>query len=114
VYHLYIIETKQPAQRDQLLQYLVDNGIDAKTHYSIAIHQQAGYPWGKQARIVGSLANAEANAACCISLPMYPELTDEEVDYVIAKVKEWDQAHADTATTEPGAARRGATCSCCA
>jgi dTDP-4-amino-4,6-dideoxygalactose transaminase len=94
VYHLYVIEMKQPGHRDQLLQFLNDNNIDAKTHYSIAIHQQEGYPWDKQARIVGSVENAERNAATCISLPMFPELTDEEVDYVIAKVKEWDQANA--------------------
>ena len=58
-----------------MVDFLVKNGIDAKTHYSIAIHKQAGYPWGKKARIVGSVANAEANAASCISLPMFPELT---------------------------------------
>ncbi|MBM3839457.1 MAG: DegT/DnrJ/EryC1/StrS family aminotransferase [Verrucomicrobia bacterium] len=92
IYHLYIIETKKPEQRDPLLKFLNDAGIDAKTHYSIAIHQQAGYPWGKGARIAGSVANAERNAASCISLPMYPELTAEEVDCVVAKVKEWDKA----------------------
>ncbi len=91
VFHLYVIETKKPAQRDALLKFLNDAGIDAKTHYSIAIHQQAGYPWGKGARIVGPLIHAEHNAAVCISLPMFPELTAEEVDYVIAKVKEWDK-----------------------
>ena len=92
VFHLYVIETKNPAHRDGLLDFLVANGIDAKTHYSIAIHKQDGYPWGKGARIVGSVANAERNAASCISLPMYPELTAPEVDYVIAKVLEWDRA----------------------
>jgi dTDP-4-amino-4,6-dideoxygalactose transaminase len=91
VYHLYIIETKKAQQRDALLKFLNDNGVDAKTHYSIAIHQQAGYPWGKGARIAGSLANAEQNAATCISLPMFPELTDQEVDYVVAKTMEWDK-----------------------
>ncbi len=94
VFHLYVIETKKAENRDKLVDFLVKNGIDAKTHYSIAIHKQAGYPWGKSARIVGSMANAEANAAACISLPMFPELTAEEVDYVIAKVKEWDNANA--------------------
>ncbi len=94
VYHLYVIETRKPEHRDQLLQFLIDNGIDAKCHYPIAIHQQEGYPWGKSARIVGPIPNSERNAACCISLPMYPELTEEEVDYVIAKVLEWDRAHA--------------------
>ncbi len=92
VFHLYVIETKNPAHRDQLLDFLVQNGIDAKTHYSIAIHKQEGYPWGKGARIAGSVANAERNAASCVSLPMYPELTDAEVDYVVSKVLEWDRA----------------------
>ena len=92
VFHLYVIETKNPAHRDPLLDFLVQNGIDAKTHYSIAIHKQEGYPWGKGARIVGPVANAERNAASCVSLPMYPELTAAEVDYVVAKVLEWDKA----------------------
>jgi dTDP-4-amino-4,6-dideoxygalactose transaminase len=92
VFHLYVIETKDPADRDPLLDFLVKNGVDAKTHYSIAIHQQEGYPWGKGARIAGSVAHAERNAACCISLPMYPELTAAEVDYVVARVLEWDRA----------------------
>src|SRR5215510_6653014 len=91
VFHLYVIETKKAEWRDQLVEYLVKNNIDAKTHYSIAIHQQADYPWGKQARIAGSVQNAERNSATCISLPMFPELTAEEVDYVIAKAKEWDK-----------------------
>jgi dTDP-4-amino-4,6-dideoxygalactose transaminase len=91
VFHLYVIETKNPAHRDQLLDFLVQNGVDAKTHYSIAIHKQEGYPWGKDARIVGSVAHAERNAASCVSLPMYPELTAAEVDYVVSKVLEWDR-----------------------
>src|SRR5258707_612573 len=92
VFHLYVIEMNKPEQRDPFLKFLNDNGVDAKTHYSIAIHKQAGYPWGKGARTVGSLTNAEYNAAACISLPMFPELRDDEVDYVNAKVLEWDKA----------------------
>jgi dTDP-4-amino-4,6-dideoxygalactose transaminase len=91
VFHLYVIETRRPEQRDRLLEFLNANGIDAKCHYPIAIHQQEGYPWGKQARIAGPIPNSERNAACCISLPMFPELTAEEVDYVIEKVLEWDR-----------------------
>jgi dTDP-4-amino-4,6-dideoxygalactose transaminase len=91
VYHLYVIETKNPAHRDRLLDFLTAAGIDAKCHYPIAIHQQEGYPWGKEARIAGPVSNSERNAACCISLPMFPELKPEEVDYVIAKVMEWDR-----------------------
>ncbi len=90
IFHLYVIETSKPSQRDNLLDFLVAAGIDAKCHYPIAIHQQEGYPWGKQARIAGPIPNSERNAACCVSLPMFPELTEQEVDYTIGKVLEWD------------------------
>jgi len=93
IFHLYVIETKKPEHRDELLDFLNHNGVDAKCHYPIAIHQQEGYPWGKQARIAGPIPNSERNAACCISLPMFPELTAEEVDYVIGKTLEWDRKH---------------------
>jgi dTDP-4-amino-4,6-dideoxygalactose transaminase len=92
VFHLYVVETKDPAHRDALVDFLVASGIDAKTHYSIPIHKQDGYPWGKGARIVGPVEHAERNAASCVSLPMYPELTRAEVDYVVGKVLEWDRA----------------------
>ena len=94
VWHLYVIEVANPQKRDAFVDWLVKNGVDAKTHYSIAIHKQAGYPWGKGARTVGSLANAEHNAATCVSLPMYAELTADEVDYVARKCMEWDKANA--------------------
>lgn len=94
VYHLYVVETKDSTKRDDLLKFLIDSDIDAKTHYSIAIHQQAGFPWGKDAEVSGKLIDVEKNAASCISLPMYPELNQDEVDYVIAKVKEWDTKNA--------------------
>ena len=91
VYHLYVIETRQAAHRDELLKFLNEEGIDAKCHYPIAIHQQEGYPWGHEARIAGPIPNSERNAACCISLPMFPELTEEEVDYTVDRVLEWDR-----------------------
>jgi len=87
VYHLYVIEHHK---RDHLTQFLNDHGIDAKQHYPIAIHQQAGYPWGKLADPHPQVPNAERNAAQCVSLPMFPELTADEVDYTIATLKEWD------------------------
>jgi dTDP-4-amino-4,6-dideoxygalactose transaminase len=89
VYHLYVVETKDAADRNALLDYLVANGVDAKTHYSIPIHKQIGYPWGKDAEIRGTLTNAEKNASSCISLPMFPDLTNEEVDHCIKVVNAW-------------------------
>ena len=91
VYHLYVVEHDK---RDDLLEFLNKAGIDAKCHYPIAIHQQEGYPWGKEADPRPSLPNSERNAARCLSLPMFPELTQEEIDCVAAKVVEWDKANA--------------------
>ena len=87
VYHLYVIETER---RDEMLKYINDAGIDAKTHYPIAIHQQEGYPWGKPADLNVSLPLTERSAARVISLPMFPELTQAEVDYVIDTVCVWE------------------------
>jgi dTDP-4-amino-4,6-dideoxygalactose transaminase len=87
VFHLYVVETKDASDREKLLKHLNANGVDAKTHYSIAIHQQEGFPWGKEAEIRGTLKNAEKNAASCVSLPMFPEITAEEIDYTIQMVR---------------------------
>ncbi|MBI5528867.1 MAG: DegT/DnrJ/EryC1/StrS family aminotransferase [Deltaproteobacteria bacterium] len=110
VFHLYVIETKRPQDRDPLLAFLNERGVDAKTHYSIPIHRQDGYPWGKGARIAGGLDNAEANAACCISMPMYPELTAEQVDYCVAAVREWEKENPGACMEGPGLARKDTCC----
>ncbi len=44
-----------------------------------------------QALGIGPGDECERNAACCISLPMFPELTEQEADYVIGKVLEWNR-----------------------
>ncbi len=93
VFHLYVVETKNASKRNDLLKFLVDNGVDAKCHYDIAIHQQDGYPWDVEVEIKGTLENAERNAASCVSLPMFPELKNDEVDFVVEKVLEWDKAN---------------------
>ena len=75
-------------ERDALQAYLQSKGITALTHYPIAIHQQEGFPWGRPAR-VGSLPVTEKSAASVLSLPMYPELTNQEVGRVIEEVSNW-------------------------
>ena len=88
VFHLYVIETPR---RDALEKHLLEQGVDVKLHYPIAIHQQEGYPWGQLADARPNVPNCERNAAQCLSLPMFPELTDAEVDYTIEKCVEWDR-----------------------
>lgn len=88
VYHLYVIEHPK---RDNLEAFMLKAGIDVKLHYPIAIHQQEGYPWGKLADARPRVPHCEQNAATCLSLPMFPELTEDEIDYTIAKCIEWDK-----------------------
>jgi dTDP-4-amino-4,6-dideoxygalactose transaminase len=89
VYHLYVIETPD---RDGLQAYLQENGIIALTNYPIAIHQQEGFPFG-----AGDpkpiLPETEKNAAQCLSLPIYPELTEDECSYVAEHVIKWKKSH---------------------
>ncbi len=87
VYHLYVVETPQ---RDEMLKYLNDAGVDAKMHYPIAIHQQEGYPWGLPADLHVDLPNTGKSAAGVLSLPLYPELEQAEIDYVIETCRAWE------------------------
>ncbi len=85
VFHLYVIETPD---RDDLQAFLLSKGVIALTNYPVAIHQQEGFPFG-----AGDpnpvLPNTEKHAASVLSLPIYPEITSEEVTYVCDCVKEW-------------------------
>jgi dTDP-4-amino-4,6-dideoxygalactose transaminase len=86
VYHLYVIGTQE---RDDMVKFLNDSGVDAKVHYPIPIHRQEGYPWGKPADLDVRLPLTEKSAASVISLPMFPELTQDEIDYVIDACRAW-------------------------
>ena len=88
VYHLYVIECDL---RDELQTHLASNGITALTHYPIAIHQQEGFPWGRPAR-VHPMRVTEESAARVLSLPMYPELTNQEVERVTEEILSWSTA----------------------
>ena len=103
VYHLYVVETES---RDALQAHLDSKGITALTHYPIAIHQQEGFPWGRPARVT-SLPVAEKSAASVLSLPMYPELTHEEVERVIQEVLAWTTDRKATGKTAAQAASTG-------
>jgi UDP-4-amino-4,6-dideoxy-N-acetyl-beta-L-altrosamine transaminase len=76
-YHLYIIQTDR---RKELYDYLRANGIYAQIHY-IPVHTMPYYQnkgWKK-----GMLPNAEKYYENCLSLPMFPSLTNEEQEFVI-------------------------------
>jgi len=82
VYHVYVIRVKN---RDQVHKKLVESGIGAGIHYPIPVHMQKGYSiLGYEA---GRFPVAEKVAGEVISLPIYPELTDEQINEVVASLK---------------------------
>jgi dTDP-4-amino-4,6-dideoxygalactose transaminase len=82
VYHLYVIRT---AQREKLQAYLQSRGISTGIHYPIPIHMQpACQHFGYQ---VGDFPITEQYAKEILSLPMYPELTDAQIQYVVDHIQ---------------------------
>lgn len=79
-YHLFVIEVDD---RLGLYNYLKENNIFAQIHY-IPIHKLPYY--SQRSNISAELNNAELYYSNCISLPMYPSLTDAEQQFVIDKV----------------------------
>ena len=80
-YHLYII---QVPDRLDLYNYLHENGIYAQVHY-IPLHLMPYYR--EQGNKPGDLPVAEKYYSRCLSLPMFPTLTDGEQEYVIKKIE---------------------------
>ncbi|HSP63715.1 MAG TPA: DegT/DnrJ/EryC1/StrS family aminotransferase [Pyrinomonadaceae bacterium] len=83
VYHLYVIRVPR---RDAVLAHLKSKGIDAGIHYPLPVHLQPAYL--KQGYDEISLPVTEQVAGEIISLPMYPELTREQIEFVAHTVKE--------------------------
>lgn len=87
VWHLYVIRT--PA-RDELLKELERKGIGAGIHYPLPLHLQPAYAHlGYRA---GELPMSETVAASCLSLPIYPEMSDDQQDQVIDVVRQFMEA----------------------
>jgi dTDP-4-amino-4,6-dideoxygalactose transaminase len=82
VYHLYVV--RHPA-RDRLKEHLEQCGVGSALHYPLPLHLQKCFAHlGYKA---GDFPVAERAARECLSLPIYPELTDEQVDYVANSVR---------------------------
>jgi len=84
VYHTFVIEVER---RDELQGFLSSRGIGSAVHYPVPIHlstvgRELGYG-------PGSLPVAEAQARRILSLPVYPELRQEELDAVIDAISDF-------------------------
>lgn len=84
VYHLYVIRTPQ---RDMLREHLNAQGIGSAIHYPHPIHKQPFY--SKSPIRYGELPHAEKLVDEILSLPMFPEITQEQITYVASHIKQF-------------------------
>ena len=84
VYHLFVVI---PDNKEAFVKHLADNNIVAAYHYPVPCHLQKAYAHLNYKK--GDFPNAERLADNCVSLPMYAELTDEQVAHVIKTVNQF-------------------------
>ena len=90
VYHLYVIRSRH---RDDLQRFLAENGVGTVIHYPIPVHLQEAYQdLGYEP---GEFPLAEACAKEILSLPMYPELTEESISKVAALMRQYGTRKGD-------------------
>ena len=83
VYHQFVIRVTNK-KRESLMAYLKENGIGTAIHYPVAIPSQTGY---KTIPKICDLTETLKVNDEILSLPMYPELTDDEVAEIISKIR---------------------------
>lgn len=91
VYHLFVTRVNtgvtSGSKRDELQNHLKDNGIATGLHYPVPLHQQKCFEHLGYKR--GNFPVTENLAETGISLPMFPELSDQQIDYVSDKIKDF-------------------------
>jgi dTDP-4-amino-4,6-dideoxygalactose transaminase len=83
VYHVYAIRTQN---RDKLINTLSEQGITCGIHYPVPLHLQEAYKFLGYTE--GDFPIAEKYAQEFVSLPMFPELGEEDIRYIAEKIKE--------------------------
>jgi len=101
VFHLYVIQVEE---RDQLQTYLLERDIQTLIHYPIPAHLQKAYAYLGYNR--GNLPVSEHIADRILSLPIYPELTDQQVDLVVDAIYSFLKDR-NTRLSKPAAAGTG-------
>ena len=90
VYHLYVIQSQL---REALQAYLKEHGIGTAIHYPKPVHLQPFYANGSDRH--GQFPVAERVCNEILSLPMYPEMTEEQVREVAARISEFESEYAN-------------------
>ena len=86
-YHIYNQYTIRVKERDKLREFLKENSIGTEVYYPVPLHLQECFKYLGYTK--GDLPVSEEASQTVLSLPIYPELTDEQKEYIIQKIKEF-------------------------
>jgi len=86
IYHQYILRTQPSRQRDKIVKHLRTRAVDSRVYYPIPLHMQecfAHFGYKK-----GDLPEAERASRETFAIPVYPELTRRQMEYIVKTIKE--------------------------
>ncbi|MDZ7336848.1 MAG: DegT/DnrJ/EryC1/StrS family aminotransferase [candidate division KSB1 bacterium] len=84
IYHVYAIRV---SHRDELIKFLAEKDVQTGIHYPVPVHLQQAYD--SLGLRPGSYPVAERCAREFLSLPMYPELTDAQIEYTVQQIRQF-------------------------
>ncbi|TYB99230.1 MAG: hypothetical protein FXF54_01965 [Kosmotoga sp.] len=89
VFHQYVVRFKgfKREKRDALRKYLKENGVGTSIYYPMGLHKQKCF----EEYILDDLVLPETEKACeeTLALPIFPEMTDNEVEYVVQRIEKY-------------------------
>ena len=87
IYNQFVIRVA--GQRDELRQYLLENGVGTEVYYPVPLHLQDCFAYLQYRE--GEFPESEQAAHRTMALPIYPELAEDQQTYVVEKIAEYEK-----------------------
>lgn len=87
IYHQYVLRLRGKQSNIKLIEHLRSKGIDSRVYYPLALHQQACFKYLGYRD--GDFPESERAANQTLAIPVYPDLTRQEMDYIVQSIKEF-------------------------
>jgi dTDP-4-amino-4,6-dideoxygalactose transaminase len=85
IYHQYVLRLGSSSRK--LIEHLQNKGIDARVYYPLPLHLQECFKYLGYKK--GDFPVSEAASEQALAIPVHPDLTQEEMDYIIASIREF-------------------------
>lgn len=85
IYHQYVLRLNTPSAK--LIEYLRNKGIDSRIYYPVPLHLQKCFKYLGYKK--GDFPESEKASRCTLAIPVYPDLTKNEMDCIVSSIKEF-------------------------